>query len=44
MPGVNGVAIDMAAQKVTVSVDPSVDPTTVKDTVAKTGKATEFWQ
>jgi len=44
MPGVNGVAIDMAAQKVTVSVDPSVDPNAVKDTVAKTGKATEFWQ
>lgn len=43
MPGVNSVNIDMKQQKVVVNVDPSVDPNAVKETVAKTGKKTEFW-
>jgi len=43
MPGVHKVDIDMPSQKVTVTVDPAVDPNAVKETVAKTGKATEFW-
>lgn len=44
MPGVQNVNIDMPQQKVVVTVDDSVDPAAVKETVAKTGKATEFWQ
>ena len=43
MDGVQRVEIDLPAQKVTVTVDPSVTPEQVKETVAKTGKATEFW-
>ena len=43
MPGIQGVDIDMAAQKVVVRADDGVDPQAVKDAVAKTGKATEFW-
>ncbi len=44
MPGVQNVNIDMPQQKVTVTVDDNVEPERVKETVAKTGKATEFWQ
>ncbi|KAG7671941.1 hypothetical protein Ndes2526B_g07122 [Nannochloris sp. 'desiccata'] len=44
MPGVQNFNIDMPQQKVTVTVDDNVDPTAVKEIVAKTGKATEFWQ
>jgi copper chaperone len=40
--GVQSVEIDLKTQKVTVKGN--VDPATIKDTVAKTGKATEFWQ
>jgi copper chaperone CopZ len=44
MPGVQNFNIDMPQQKVTVTVDDTIDPAAVKETVAKTGKATEFWQ
>ena len=43
LPGVESVDIDLAAQKVVVK-GPSLDPAAVKEGVAKSGKATEFWQ
>jgi copper chaperone CopZ len=43
MPGVQNVNIDMPQQKVTVTVDDSVTPDAVKETVAKTGKETSFF-
>ena len=42
LEGVQSVDIDLPSQKVVVKGN--VDPNTVKDTVAKTGKATEFWK
>lgn len=41
LEGVEKVDIDLAKQKVTVLG--SADPNTVKETVAKSGKKTEFW-
>lgn len=42
LPGVEHVDIDLPSQKVVVKG--SVDPDTVVQTVAKTGKATELWK
>nr|BAU71123.1 copper chaperone [Parachlorella kessleri] len=42
MEGVQSVDIDMAQQKVVVKGN--VEPQKVLETVAKTGKATSFWQ
>jgi copper chaperone len=42
LEGVQSVDIDLASQKVVVKGN--VDANVVKETVAKTGKATEFWQ
>lgn len=42
LPGVTGVDIDLAAQKVVVKGS-NLDATTVKEGVAKSGKATELW-
>lgn len=41
MEGVQSVDIDLPSQKVVVRGN--LDPQKVKETVAKTGKATEFW-
>jgi len=43
MPGVKSVTTDLETQKVTVVTDDGVSPDAVKETVAKTGKATSFW-
>lgn len=43
MDGVENVSIDLPSQKVTVTVKDGVSPDIVKETVAKTGKATEYW-
>jgi len=43
MSGVTGVTTDLETQKVVVKTDGSITADAVKDTVAKTGKATEFW-
>jgi len=43
MPGVKSVKTDLETQKVTVVTDDGVSPEAVKETVAKTGKATSFW-
>ncbi|KAL4437024.1 hypothetical protein ABPG75_004163 [Micractinium tetrahymenae] len=43
LPGVTGVDIDLAAQKVVVKGN-GLDPAAVKEGVAKSGKATQFWQ
>lgn len=43
MDGVKRVEIDLKSQKVTVTVEDSVTPQAVFDTVAKAGKKTEFW-
>lgn len=42
-PGVKSVKTDLESQKVTVETDESLSAEGVKDIVAKTGKATEFW-
>jgi copper chaperone CopZ len=42
-PGVTGVVTDLGTQKVTVQTDGSLSADDVKNIVAKTGKATEFW-
>lgn len=41
LDGVESVDVDLKQQKVTVKG--SADPNVVKETVAKTGKATQFW-
>ena len=43
MPGVKSVTTDLETQKVTVVTDDGVSADAVKETVAKTGKATSFW-
>lgn len=43
LPGVTDFAISLEEKKVKVQTDGSVDADAVKATVAKTGKATEFW-
>ena len=44
LQGVQSVDIDLEQNKVVVKTDSQLDAETVKSTVAKTGKATEFWQ
>ncbi|KAI8108581.1 hypothetical protein M9434_006606 [Picochlorum sp. BPE23] len=41
--GVKSVKTDLESQKVTVETDDGLSAEAVKDIVAKTGKATEFW-
>jgi copper chaperone CopZ len=43
MEGVESFNVDLPAQKVSVQVKDGISPDAVKATVAKTGKATEFW-
>lgn len=42
-PGVKSVKTDLESQKVTVETADGLSAEAVKDIVAKTGKATEFW-
>ena len=44
MDGVENISIDLPSQKVAVVVREGINPEQVKETVAKSGKATDFWR